>query len=116
MAALNGMRTGAETNTFNAAGVSVPTQARYDVLTAPQDNITNWSTPADPLTNANESPGLGTVMPNAAGNQRTVIPRNADGSEVRSANPADHHAMEHVVNGMEHGGTRSRTGLTRALF
>jgi len=109
MAALNGMRTGAETNTFNSAGVSVPTQARYGVLTAPEDNITNWSAPGDPLTNLNESPaGPGNIMSDAAGNQRSVTPRNDDGSPMTSPNPGDHHSIAGVVNGLEHGGTRRR--------
>jgi type VI secretion system secreted protein VgrG len=97
-AALNGMRHNVPTTTFNAAGVHNNTMQQYGVENHSQDNITNYSAPLDPLTAAQESDGFtGAAMPDAAGRQRTVIPRDDDGSVGWTAN----HGMNEVENGME---------------
>lgn len=104
LAGLNGMRTGAPTTTFNAAGVHDNARRQYGVLGGPEDNITNYSTPYDPVTQGQERFG----MPTAPGNQRTVVPRDEDGEPTSNFNPIGQHSMENVERGLEHGRTGPR--------
>lgn len=111
LAAYNGMRTGLETNTFNAAGVHPNTLRRAGVLGGSQDHITNYSAPGDFLTDMQEGDGmLGSLAPDALGRQRSVIPYDENGQPMdpNTENGLTMHGMEGLSRGMERGRGRPR--------